>query len=243
MRVAVLTPYHKESLDVLKRCHDSVVNQTHADVVHFMVADGHAIDEIDTWEKIEHIKLPNQHADYGDTPRCIGALSISAQGFDAITLLDADNWFEPNHIETLLKMQRDTGAQVVTGTRTLRRPDESILAVDTESDGVHFNDTNCYLMMKPTFVAFSSWGFKDTKEGIIGDRYFWETVQRMGYTRAHCTIPTTNYVTTFAYHYEKHGETPPDWSKVIARLPGDTHNTMYNYVDYVAKIKAIRAKA
>jgi hypothetical protein len=41
MRVAVITPYFKEPLEQLRRCHESVANQTHGETVHFMVADGH----------------------------------------------------------------------------------------------------------------------------------------------------------------------------------------------------------
>ena len=43
MRVAVVTPYWKEPIDVLERCWRSVRTQTHCDIVHYMVADGHPV--------------------------------------------------------------------------------------------------------------------------------------------------------------------------------------------------------
>lgn len=239
MRVAVITPYYKESTEFLKRCHDSVVAQTVGDVTHFMISDGFPNPVVDTWDKTVHIKLPN-HGDYGDTPRAIGGLSAANMGFDAITLLDADNWFEPNHIELLAKVQKETGVSVVTGTRYLRRPDESIMAVCKESDGETFNDTNCYLIMKEAFRSFSAWGFKDPKQGIIGDRIFWQTLLRMKVTRAHCSTPTVNYATTFATHYLNHGEQPPPGCKVIAKFVGEPLERMLSFEEWVTLLRAQR---
>lgn len=242
MRVAVITPYYKESTAFLQRCHDSVLAQTEGDVVHFMISDGFPNPVVDTWEKTIHIKLPN-HGDYGDTPRAIGGLSAANMGFDAITLLDADNWFEPNHIAELAKVQRETGVQVVTGTRYLRRPDESIMAVCKESDGKVFNDTNCYLLMKPVFRAFTAWGFKDPRYGIIGDRIFWQTLLKMNVTKAHCSIPTVNYATTFATHYLHHGEQPPPGCKVIAKFVGEPLERMLTFEEWVRLLREQRARA
>jgi hypothetical protein len=53
-----------------------------------MVADGFPVSEVDSWAGVVHIKIPN-HADYGDTPRGVGAASAAANGFDAICFLDA----------------------------------------------------------------------------------------------------------------------------------------------------------
>jgi glycosyltransferase involved in cell wall biosynthesis len=231
MKVSVVTPYFKESLEVLKRCHDSVLAQTHSDTFHVMVSDGQPCPEIDKWERVVHIKVPH-HGDYGDTPRAIGSLVASNQGAEAITLLDADNWFDPDHVDKLYTIAKNTGAQVVTGTRTLYRTDGTRLGVCNESDGRNFNDTNCYFMTKPTFPAFSVWGYKDPRDGIIGDRIFWSAVQRAGFSRAHCMEPTTNYVTSFACHYQAYGEVPPPGAKVIVRLQGETHSKMISFKEY-----------
>jgi hypothetical protein len=230
MLVAVVTPYFKESTEILKRCHDSVKAQTHSDVLHIMVSDGHPNPEVDNWDVV-HVKIP-ACGDYGDTPRAIAGLIASNRGAEAITLLDADNYFATDHIETLLHVQKQTGVQVVTGTRTLIRMDGTVMGVDAESEGVNFNDTNCYLVMKPAFAAFSSWGFKDPREGITGDRVFWDTIKRAGFTRAHCSRPTTNYVTSFAYHYQVNGEEPPPGAKVIVRFTGEPYSRMIGFDEY-----------
>jgi hypothetical protein len=35
----------------------------------------------------------------GNTPRAIGGILADAYGFDAVTYLDADNWYDPAHVE------------------------------------------------------------------------------------------------------------------------------------------------
>ena len=212
MRVAIITPYYKEPTEVLRRCHDSVKAQTYP-VTHFMLSDGYPNAEVDNWDVV-HIKLP-AHADSGDTPRAIGALSASAQGFDAISMLDADNWFENDHIASLLDVQKQSGSQVVTVARTLRRMDGSILGLCHESNGQSFNDTNCYLITRDVFYIFSTWGFKNRNMGVAGDRIFWNNIVRGGFSRTHLTRPTVNYVTTWASHYLVRGEVPPPEVKII----------------------------
>lgn len=235
MLVAVITPYFKEPLEVLARCHRSVKEQTHPDTVHLMAADGHPRAEVDSWDVL-HVSLPAS-GDSGDTPRAIAGLIAANCGAGAITLLDADNYFERDHIERLLDVQRATGVQVVTTTRMLIRTDGTRLGVCHESDGQTFNDTNCYLLMKPAFPVFSSWGFKDRRQGITGDRVFWKAIQSAGFTRAHCEKPTINYVTSYAHHYEERGERPPPDAKIIVRFSGESHDRLISYQDYVALLQ------
>lgn len=225
MRIAVVTPYCRESLEQLQVCHESVRNQTVA-CDHILVADGFPKPEVDGWQA-QHIKGPH-HNDYGDTPRLLGTASAATQGYDAILLLDGDNWFEPNHVETLLAVATQTGADVVTCARMLRRsPDLSVMGVCFESDGVHFNDTNCYLIRKKAFPLFRAWGFKDPALGIVGDRIFWNCVKNIDDIKvARSPAPTINYVTTFSCHYVQHGETPPDHAKEIVKLAAGGYTMM-----------------
>lgn len=240
MRIAVVTPYFKEPLEKLTRCHQSVLRQTHP-CDHIMVADGFPLDEIDTW-KVNHIRLGQNHADYGDTPRIIGTASAATLGYDAIVLLDGDNWFEPDHIESLVKVQTETNAQVVTCPRWLRRQDGSPLDVCTESDGNVFNDTNCYLIMHPVFPIFRAWAFKDPTLGIIGDRVFWEAIKANNLSIARSAKATVNYETRFACHYWQRGEKPPENAKVIVRLTDGSHHMVSHqrYLELVADAQATR---
>ncbi|SDG59302.1 glycosyltransferase family A protein [Paraburkholderia phenazinium] len=234
MRVAVISAYYREPRHILRRCHESVRAQS-GDVTHFMVADGFPDAEVDSWEGVVHIKIPN-HADYGDTPRGVGAACAATSGFDAICFLDADNWYEPNHVETMRLTVEKTGVQVVTMARTLVTADGRVLGTCSESDGVHFNDTNCYFLTRAAFPACAAWMFKDASRSAVGDRIFWDAVRAGRYTRIHLNVPTVNYVTTIAYHYEVFGEIPPDDSKVIAEVAGGSHIQVISYARYKAMI-------
>lgn len=217
VKIAVVTPYYKETLDQIQRCHRSVKDQT-VPCDHFLVSDGFPQDVIDGWDA-HHIRLPN-HADYGDTPRMVGAASAASLGYDAILLLDADNWFEPVHVETLVALARESEADVITCTRMLRRcVDLTPMGACTESDGNTFNDTNCYMVMARAFPIFRAWGFKDPSLGIVGDRIFWNALKTLPLKLAHSDRATVNYVTTFGFHYAIRGEEPPENAKDIVRMP------------------------
>jgi len=230
MLVAVVTAYYKETTEVLRRCYDSVKAQTHPNVVHIMVSDGVPNPEVDNWDVV-HAKLPPS-GDCGDTPRAVGGLIASNLGADALCMLDADNYYDPDHIETLLDLQKQSGAHVVTATRMLIRMDGTTLGVCKESDGNHFNDTNCYLLTKPAFGCMASWGFKDKRESLTGDRIFWATIKRSGAVLAHSVKPTINYVTSFAYHYQVNGEKPPEGAKVIVKFAGEQFSKVIPFEEY-----------
>lgn len=228
MRVAVVTPYFKEPLEVLRRCHDSVAAQTHADVFHVMVADGHPRAELDAWP-VRHLPLPWNNGDYGDTPRVTGALAAAAQGADAIAFLDADNWFEPEHLAVMIKAARDASAHVVTATRNLMRPDGSFLGVDKASDGQTFCDMNCYFFTRPAFGAIGAFAFKDPRSAIVDDKILWSIVAGSNATRTHVARPTVNYTTLWAISYLERGEPPPPGARVMLIAAGEPYPKMLDY--------------
>lgn len=232
MRVAVISAYHKEPLHILRRCHESVQAQS-GDVTHFMVADGFPVSDLDSWEGVVHIKLPN-HADYGDTPRGVGAACAANEGFDAICFLDADNWYEPDHIETMCALAEKTGAQVVTAARRIFSVDGRMFGTCKESDGIEFCDSNCYFLTRVAFPACRAWLFKDPHDSIIGDKLFWQVVRTGGYTRSHSSRPTVNYVSAHASHYRMFGEIPPDDSKLIVQFSDSPHYQMISYAQFKA---------
>lgn len=225
MRVAVITPYYKEDISTLARCHKSVVNQTYKEVTHFLVADGFPKAGVEEWE-CEHIKIPNC-GDSGDSPRVIGYAVAAARGYDAICFLDADCWLEPEHIAEMVDIMKSSNCAVVTCPRNLYHLDGTFMAVDTESDGRAFNDTNCYLIHRNAYMLILSWIQKPNGDGLIGDRYFWYEVCKSGVPMARAIKPTVNYTTTYAFHYEMNGLPVPEHAKVIADL-GDGFKT-YNH--------------
>lgn len=226
MRVAVITPYCKEPIEKLKRCHDSVFNQTAKRdgniITHFLIADGYPKPEISNWAGTVHITLPN-HNDYGDTPRLVGSASATTMLYDAILFLDADNWFEANHIEKMMQIQKETQADVITCPRIIRRLDENPMGICFESDGKTFNDTNCCMIMQSCFAVCRAWGFKDPSLSIIGDRVLWQAILKSGCKIARSNAPTVNYETTFATHYRAFGETPPPGCKIILQTTDGRH--------------------
>jgi len=227
MRVAVITPYYKEALHVLVRCRSSVFAQTYPDVRHYMLADGHPRDELR--DLMFHVELPRCN-DYGDTPRLIGCAIADAQGADAILLLDADCWLEKIHIQHMVEVMQGQDAPVVTCPRNLYRLDGSFMAVDTESNGIHFNDTNCYLIRRDAFHLLRAWGLKDKRLCIIDDRVFWATVKDSGLKIVRSALATVNYPTSFAFHYSQNKEPIPDDTKVIMQIDGEL--TMQTYTQY-----------
>ena len=140
MRVAVITPYHKPQPEWLRQCHESVLSQTHS-CVHVLVADGLPVPEPDSWQA-QHIILAGNCNDYGDTPRAIGSMSAIGQGFDAIAFLDADNWYLPDHIASLVELHDSTGADVCISHRDLYHLDGTRLGPCDETDGERFADTS-----------------------------------------------------------------------------------------------------
>src|SRR5271170_4341899 len=99
-RIAVITPYYKEPLAMLRHCHESVLAQD-VGADHFLIADGFpSVDFTDA--HVKHIALPHAHSDNGNTPRGVGSLLADAEGYDFIAFLDADNWFHPGHLSSLI---------------------------------------------------------------------------------------------------------------------------------------------
>ena len=100
LKIAVVTPYNKENDDILRQCHVSVLRQSYP-CTHILVADGHPKSLFDE-PKTMHVILPQANGDMGNTPRAIGGILADAYGFDAVAYLDADNWYDPSHIEGLI---------------------------------------------------------------------------------------------------------------------------------------------
>lgn len=231
MRVAIVSAYHHEPVETIRRCVDSVKAQTHP-CDHFLVADGHPIAEIDYWG-VEHVRLPKAHADYGDTPRLIGAVTAYAQGYDALCWLDADNWYEPDHVRFMLAAAQTNNARVVTATRNLYRPDGSFLAVCNESNGRDFNDTNCYLLTRDAMHIACRWGFKDKRLAAIGDRLVWAEITEQFPDRAHVSVPTVNYTTLIAAHYVQRNLPPPPGAKVILQITPEEGFKSVSWPEYL----------
>jgi FkbM family methyltransferase len=212
MKVAVVTPYHREEDSVLQACLASVRSQTWKPCTHFLVADGipnPAIAQAD----VKHIILPSAHGGGGNLARCLGAMTAAAEGFDAVAFLDADNWYRAEHVERLVELHLRTGASVCTSSRSIHRLDGSVMNVADASNGDDFTDTNCLCVFRAAFDLLPLWGMIPPAFGMVGDRIFWYAVRTRCASRAHSPEPTVCYRSTYARHYELLGEDPPPAAK------------------------------
>ena len=77
-KIAVITPYYKEPIEVPRKCHESVLSQSAA-ATHFLIAAGFPQAELGQWN-IKHISLTQRYADNSDTPRRMGGLFANMEG-------------------------------------------------------------------------------------------------------------------------------------------------------------------
>lgn len=216
LRVAVVTPYHRESPAVLRACLESVAGQTHP-CTHFLVADGHPQDP---GPGVEHFVLPHEHRDNGNTPRAVGALSAMNRGFDAIAFLDADNWYYPTHVAAMVARHRASGAVVCTAARTIHRLDGTLLFDDRESNGEDHCDTSCLFLTRAAFRTLPVWAMMPREMGPLCDRVMWNVIKWKGYPRSHHPTPTVAFRTRYQVHYTAVGEVPPPGTVTIDETTG-----------------------
>lgn len=207
MRVAVVTPRFREPREWFQQCLDSVRDQTYP-CTHIVVNDG-AERGPDNSDRVQVIDLPVSLGFIGDPARAIGSVSAVAQGFDAIAWLDADNWYSPNHIESLVKLHQDTGAAVLTSHRYLHRLDGGRLGPCPETDGTSFADTSTMLITREAFGVIPTWFLMEPKYHPIGDRMIWSYITDEGISHAHSGLMTLHYRTAWRFHYEHFGLEPP----------------------------------
>ncbi len=207
-KIAVVTPYYRESLHELLLAHQSVLAQDIA-VTHIMVADGHPNPAVAAWDA-QHVVLPAAHRDAGNFARGVGALHAFQGGAEGVCFLDADNWLEPNHVSSLFGAILRDGADVGVSRRALRRLDGSVLdPLDPESDGLRFADTGTVMLRRTAVAIAALWTTLPVELSGAGDQFIWAAVNNRGLKIARTDIPTMNYKTKWAVHYAGRGETPP----------------------------------
>ncbi len=168
MKVAVITP--TIGTDYLETNLKSVASQTYEKVIHVVVADGpkyhkqvdKQINKIKNDKRIV-INLPqntghsqyNGHRIYGSIPYLIEA--------DYIIFLDEDNWIDPNHVEELTKVAKNTD-WAFSFRKIIDENDKFICYDDCESlgrwptclsDKEYFVDVGCYFLPKALAIQLS----------------------------------------------------------------------------------------
>ncbi len=208
LKVAVITPYYKETLQQLERCHQSVAAQKHG-CRHFMIADGHPNPALDEWD-IEHLKLPHAHGDNGNTPRTIGGLSAFNLEYDAFAYLDADNWYHPDHIHSLVALIQRTGVSVAFSDRFIVAPDGRMMANAAEDAKDDFADTSCILHTREAARLIPVWAMMDQTISPLCDRLLVAVARMFGFQHARSGQKTLYFESNYSAHYIASGLPVPE---------------------------------
>jgi hypothetical protein len=154
------------------------------------------------------------HDDYGNAARAIGSVSAIVREFDAIAYLDADNWFDDDHLERLLRSHRQSNAAICTTGRKLYDFADGFMGICPEVDGTTFVDMNCYFLTRQAFGLITYLYMTPLSHCQLVDRILWNEIVRSGIARHHDVTPSVNYRTLYAFHYRYFGMTPPPNAKV-----------------------------
>ena len=190
-RVAVITPYYNEELELIMKCHESVENQTHP-CLHVLVADGKPYTEINKWNA-DHIILPASHNDIGSTPRLIGAYHSIGLDYDIVTFLDADNWYHSKHVERIVSAANNDDPGFITTGRILCRLDGSIMSPCPFTNPKRFIDTNCMAFTRKGYNLLHNWALMPSYGHLIGDRIMLYHVKRSGIKHTHISESSAYY--------------------------------------------------
>lgn len=199
----------------LKRCLESVQTQTHAAVTHTLVIDGpehedrvrQTLDATQTQKvSVNVITLPQPtgkddwvcHRIYGAMPFLVNS--------SWICFLDEDNWFDPDHLSSLLAAAKAKQALWAFSLRKLVDADGNYLDLDLceslgslhpifRSPQVRLVDTNCYLLQRDLAIAFSPiWNRpRHSKDRIPPDFQLCSTLIAQGIPPACNMLHSVNY--------------------------------------------------
>lgn len=201
---------------MLARCMDSVRRQS-VRVDHMLVADGYPQDWIDG-EPVRHQKLDRAHGDYGNFARGVGALAALAEAYDGILFLDADNWYDEDHVAVCLEAAA-SAPQIpfVAAQRRFVRPDLSVMTsvrpAEVPAD-LHV-DTNCMFLLPGAYPFIHRWCTIPRDLSASGDHLFYLGLVMAGLPPTPTPRATVNYLCMFENVYRDHGEIPPPGAKPV----------------------------
>jgi len=198
MKVAVVIP--TIGAQHLEQCLDSVLNQTYKDTTIYLFKDGVSVilpPFVNDVPNIKQIHLDENVGKGWYGHRVYAACSFLVNA-DIICYLDEDNYYEPEHIETLVKTISKGNDWAYSLRNIVDKNGEFICTDDCESLGkwpVYFNneifhiDTSCFAVRRDVAVHighawYGQWG---------ADRQFFGAIKKH-YTKFDCTNSyTVNY--------------------------------------------------
>lgn len=165
--VTVITP--TTGAPCLRQALDSVKNQTYSNIQHLVVVDGQPRGRVIAMEypHIDLVDLPYPTGkDQYNGHRIYGAMTYIAKG-DFFCFLDEDNWYEPNHIESLVNVITKGNQWAYSLRRIVNQEGEYICNDDCESLGKwesvindKFIDVNCFMVPKGGAIGFSPYWYR-----------------------------------------------------------------------------------
>lgn len=183
---------------------ESVIRQTHTDLQCWVIIDGPqfkdaALDIVKKYESVKVIELPENTGSDGFYGHRIYAAVGYLVNADYILYLDQDNWFDPNHVESMIKHIETNNLDWCYSLRKIFDKNGSYIADDNcESLGkwpawvneqAFLVDTSCYCIKKDVITKIS--GIWYNKWG--GDRIFYANLAHH-FPKYSCTSKhTLNY--------------------------------------------------
>lgn len=165
--VTVITP--TTGAPCVRQALDSVKNQTYDSIQHLVVVDGQPKGRVIAREypHIDLVDLPYATGkDQYNGHRIYGAMTYIANG-DFICFLDEDNWYEPNHIESLVDVISKGNTWAYSLRKIVSQEGEYICNDDCESLGKwtsvindKFIDVNCFMIPKISALGFSPYWYR-----------------------------------------------------------------------------------
>jgi len=147
----------------------------------------------------------------GTPPRATASRFAVENRFDAIAYLDADNWYYPRHIESLVHAERISGSPLGASKRIIHRLDGTPLCKCLNSGTRSFCDSSCIYVSRKAFELLALWAEIPAYAHAIGDRVFWHYALRRGFTPFLTNDYTVAYRAKHHSFYLRCGEqAPPD---------------------------------
>jgi glycosyltransferase involved in cell wall biosynthesis len=171
--VTVITP--TTGAPYLRQAIESVKNQTYDNIQHLVVVDGQPKGRVIAREygHIDMIDLPYPTGlDRFNGHRIYGASVYFAKG-DYVCFLDEDNWFEPNHIESLVKTIERGNQWAFSLRRIMDKEGNYVCNDDCESLGKwpsvlnendYFCDVGCFFLPKDIAIQTSPIWYRKARE-------------------------------------------------------------------------------
>jgi glycosyltransferase involved in cell wall biosynthesis len=140
--------------------------------------------------------LPNDTGANGIMNGAVCAMAAFIATEDYICFCDDDNWFEPNHVETLVRALREKNAGYAYCLRNLVHPNGEFYARDDGESLGHYGDlvdVNCYLLRRDLAAGIAPLWARTDGQTMIGDRYVWAALRQANTPWASTGRYTLNY--------------------------------------------------